>query len=138
MLPKLISFWDKLIPTNVNFFFCSDLRGNFRSKRKSKYRQQTKNYIFPICHIVNLLLRSFEGQGQRFWPLTQDYIIYRVIYNKQRIISFCMLISPVDKHETQAHPICTHLPPKNFRLLNYRHWWRLSILIAFPEKCLFL
>ena len=27
---------------------------------ESKYIQQTKNYIFPICHIKNLALRSFE------------------------------------------------------------------------------
>ena len=36
---------------------------------ESKYIQQTKNYIFPICHIKNienLALRSFEGQGQSF------------------------------------------------------------------------
>ena len=44
---------------------------------ESKYIQQTKNYICPICdikNIENVALRSFEGQG----PLTHDNIIYRI------------------------------------------------------------
>ena len=41
---------------------------------ESKYIQQTKNLIFPICHIENIDLRSFEGQGQSFWLVTHDYV----------------------------------------------------------------
>ena len=62
---------------------------------ESKYIKQTRNYIFPICHIENienLVWRSFEGQGQPFWPLTHDYIIYRVqIYKTNKELYFSYL-----------------------------------------------
>ena len=54
--------------------------------------KKTKNYIFPICHIENIDLRSFEGQGKLFWPRTYDYIIYRIqIYKTNKELYFSCL-----------------------------------------------
>ena len=53
---------------------------------------KTKNYILCICHIVNIDLRSFEGQGKLFWPRTYDYIIYRIqIYKTNKELYFSCL-----------------------------------------------